>query len=119
MKEAGKKSLGDKFVRWGAIAGAAIAIVALAGIIFAAGDKYGASPYIQKCAIPLIQKHEREDSVKWAANDREHCSIRDQNSQQFRVIMAYIKAGLSEEAKRRANDQIVNDTTISPVLKLQ
>jgi hypothetical protein len=114
MKE---KTLGDKVIRAGAIAAAVTAIVALSVMAFVAGDKYAATPCIQNRALPLIISHEKRDSVKWIDNEKKHEEIRSLVKQEFRVIMVYTKAGMSERAKQQAKDELVNDTTISPELK--
>jgi hypothetical protein len=114
-----EKTFGDKLLRIGAYAGAITAIVVLSVMAFVAGDKYGATPCIQTRALPLIIKHEKNDSAKWIDNEKKHDEIRSLVKQEFRVIMVYTKAGMSERAKQQANDELVNDTTISPELKNQ
>lgn len=113
------KTFWSKIKGAGAIAAAVTAILVLAGIIFAAGDRYGYTPSIQARALPLLQNHEKCDSSKWLENEKNHEEIRSLVKQEFRVIMVYTKAGMSEKARQQAADELVNDTTISPELKIQ
>lgn len=119
MTTAEKKTFTDKVIRWGAIAGAISAMLVLVAVIFAAGDKYGAAPYVRERALPLLKAHECADSVKWVNVDKKIKSVEDLSMQQFKVMTVYIKASMTEEAKRRASDELVNDTTIHPILKMQ
>jgi hypothetical protein len=113
------KTVGDKLIRIGAYAGAAIAIITLVIMIFVAGDRYGFTPCVQARTVPLLQSHEKNDSAKWKDNEIDHKEIRSLVRQEFRVIMVYTKANMSEHAKQIAADELVNDTTISPELKIQ
>jgi hypothetical protein len=114
-----KKSLGDRLLRAGSIAGSVSAILILAGTIIFIADKYATGPYVQKQAAPLIEKVEAANSVKWKANDSIHGELRSLISQEFKVIMVYQKASMTEKALQKAGDELVNDSSISPVLKMQ
>jgi hypothetical protein len=113
------KAIGDKLIRIGSIAGSITAIILLIVMVLVASDKYGMTPAVQARSAPLIEKHEKNDSLKWRQNDRDHEEIRSLVHQEFKVIMVYTKAGMSEKALQKASDELVNDTTIAPGLKLQ
>jgi hypothetical protein len=113
------KSWEKKLKRFGAICGSGMAILALLTTIFIAGDKYALTPGVQARTLPLILTHEHNDSVKWVENEQRHKEIISFTKQEFKVIMIYTKAGMSERARREAQDAIVNDSTIEPELKNQ
>lgn len=104
-------------LRFGAGAGAVMVILALAALIFTAGDRYGIAPYVRNRALPLVDTYKKEDSVRWKQNDKEHLETNNRIRQQFTVLITYQKSAMTEKEILKANDLLVNDTTISPELK--